>query len=233
MIERVHIRSELITGVNNKVQKSLEKFDVWRKAQGLSQQDVADAIKWDRSKVNRVLQQKQLDSIPFFLHSVIDAYGEDVQHAVNIYVEEKIEKDQEVIRDDNYRLIRKFDTEASGGAGTLTTEEDGELIQVITEWLPKLPDQNLAFITVVGDSMSPLMGSGDTILVHMNSGFLGDGVYVLRLWESLHVKRVQRVAQDEYRIVSDNPIYKDLTITADDSDGFQIVGRVVRLVKAL
>tara|TARA_R100000995_G_scaffold83708_2_gene60329 strand:- start:3 stop:701 length:699 start_codon:yes stop_codon:yes gene_type:complete len=232
MIERGHIRSELITGVNNKVQKSLEKFDLWRKAQGLSQQDVADAIKWDRSKVNRVLQQKQLDSIPFFLHSVIDAYGEDVQHAVNIYVEEKIEKDQ-VIRDDNYRLIRKFDTEASGGAGTLTTEENGETIQVITEWLPKLPDKNLAFITVVGDSMSPLMGSGDTILVHMNSGFLGDGVYVLRLWESLHVKRVQRVAQDEYRIVSDNPIYKDLTITADDSDGFQIVGRVVRLVKAL
>ena len=232
MIERGHIRSELINGVNNKVQKSLEKFDLWRKAQGLSQQDVADAIKWDRSKVNRVLQQKQLDSIPFFLHSVIDAYGEDVQHAVNIYVEEKIEKDQ-VIRDDNYRLIRKFDTEASGGAGTLTTEENGETIQVITEWLPKLPDKNLAFITVVGDSMSPLMGSGDTILVHMNSGFLGDGVYVLRLWESLHVKRVQRVAQDEYRIVSDNPIYKDLTITADDSDGFQIVGRVVRLVKAL
>jgi len=232
MIERVHIRSELINGVNNKVQKSLEKFDLWRKAQGLSQQDVADAIGWDRSKVNRVLQQKQTDSIPFFMKSVLNAYGEDLQHAVNIYVEEKIEKDQ-VIRDDNYRLIRKFDTEASGGAGTLTTEENGETIQVITEWLPKLPDQNLAFITVVGDSMSPLMGSGDTILVHMNSGFLGDGVYVLRLWESLHVKRVQRVAQDEYRIVSDNPIYKDLTITADDSDGFQIVGRVVRLVKAL
>lgn len=199
----------------------------------MSQQDVADAIGWDRSKVNRVLQQKQVDSIPFFLTSVIDVYGDDVQHALNIYVEEKIERDQEVIRDDNYRLIRKFDTEASGGAGTLVSEENGELIQVITEWLPKLPDQNLAFITVVGDSMSPLMGSGDTILVHMNSGFLGDGVYVLRLWESLHVKRVQRVAQDEYRIVSDNPIYKDLTITADDSDGFIIVGRVVRLVKAL
>lgn len=215
------------------MQKNLEKFDLWRKAQGLSQQDVADAIGWDRSKVNRVLQQKQTDSIPYFMNSVLNAYGKDLQHAVNIYVEEKIKKDQEVIRDDNYRLIRKFDTEASGGAGTLTTEENGETIQVITEWLPKLPDQNLAFITVVGDSMSPLMGSGDTILVHMNSGFLGDGVYVLRLWESLHVKRVQRVAQDEYRIVSDNPIYKDLTITADDSDGFIIVGRVVRLVKAL
>ena len=76
------------------MQKSLEKFDLWRKAQGLSQQDVADAIGWDRSKVNRVLQQKQLDSIQFFLTSVINVYGEDVQHAVNIYIEEKIEKDQ-------------------------------------------------------------------------------------------------------------------------------------------
>ena len=90
----MHIRSELITGVNQKVQNSLKKFDIWRKAQGLSQQDVADAIGWDRSKVNRVLQQKQLDSIPFFLTSVINVYGEDVQHAVNIYIEEKIEKDQ-------------------------------------------------------------------------------------------------------------------------------------------
>ena len=76
------------------MQNSLKKFDIWRKAQGLSQQDVADAIGWDRSKVNRVLQQKQLDSIPFFLTSVINVYGEDVQHAVNIYIEEKIEKDQ-------------------------------------------------------------------------------------------------------------------------------------------
>ena len=210
----------MIYGVNKKVQKILEKFDLWRKSQGYSQQEIADAIGWDRSKVNRVLQGKQDSS--YFLSKIEQVFGN---------IDEV--KTEEVIRDDNYRLIRKFDTEASGGAGTLTTDENGETISVITEWLPKLPDQNLAFITVVGDSMSPLMGSGDTILVHMNSGFLGDGVYVLRLWESLHVKRVQRVAQDEYRIVSDNPIYKDLTITADDSDGFIIVGRVVRLVKAL
>jgi len=210
----------MIKRVNNKVQKISENFDLWRKSQGFSQQEIADAIGWDRSKVNRVLQGKQDSS--YFLSKIEQVFGN---------IDEV--KTEEVIRDDNYRVIRKFDTEASGGAGTLTTDENGETISVITEWLPKLPDQNLAFITVVGDSMSPLMGSGDTILVHMNSGFLGDGVYVLRLWESLHVKRVQRVAQDEYRIVSDNPIYKDLTITADDSDGFIIVGRVVRLVKAL
>ena len=210
----------MIKRVNNKVQKISENFDLWRKSQGYSQQEIADAIGWDRSKVNRVLQGKQ-DST-YFLSKIEQVFGN---------IDEV--KTEVVIRDDNYRVIRKFDTEASGGAGTLTTDENGEQIHVITEWLPKLPDQSLAFITVVGDSMSPLMGSGDTILVHMNSGFLGDGVYVLRLWESLHVKRVQRVAQDEYRIVSDNPIYKDLTITADDSDGFTIVGRVVRLVKAL
>jgi phage repressor protein C with HTH and peptisase S24 domain len=210
----------MIKRVNNKVQKISENFDLWRKSQGYSQQEIADAIGWDRSKVNRVLQGKQDSS--YFLSKIEQVFGN---------IDEV--KTEEVIRDDNYRVIRKFDTEASGGAGTLTTDENGETISVITEWLPKLPEKNLAFITVVGDSMSPLMGSGDTILVHMNSGFLGDGVYVLRLWESLHVKRVQRVAQDEYRIVSDNPIYKDLTITADDSDGFIIVGRVVRLVKAL
>ncbi len=120
------------------MQNSLENFDLWRKAQGLSQQDVADSIGWDRSKVNRVLQQKQTDSIPYFMNSVLNAYGEVLQHAINVYVEEKIEKDQEVIRDDNYRLIRKFDTEASGGAGTLTTEENGETIQVITRSEPSL-----------------------------------------------------------------------------------------------
>ena len=70
------------------MQKSLEKFDLWRKAQGLSQQDVADAIGWDRSKVNRVLQQKQTDSIPYFMNRVIDAYGKtDFQS-----LEKKIDK---------------------------------------------------------------------------------------------------------------------------------------------
>jgi phage repressor protein C with HTH and peptisase S24 domain len=186
----------------------LEKLRQWQLQGGYSQQQIADTIRWDRSKVSRVLQGKQHDSLLNLGVQIAKHYGLEEGWLLD-------RSDQEVIRDDNYRLIRKFDTEASGGAGTLTTEEKGETIQVITDWLPKLPDQNLAFITVVGDSMSPLMGSGDTILVHMNSGFLGDGVYVLRLWESLHVKRVQRVAQDEYRIVSDNTIYKDLTITAD------------------
>ena len=141
------------------MQNNLEKFDQWRKSKGFSQQDVADKIGWDRSKVNRVLQGKQ--GPDFFLSRVELAYGDVLAEVKEVNV---IRNDQEV-RSDNYRWIKRYDTEASGGSGTLTTEEDGETIQVITEWLPKLPDQNLAFITVIGDSMSPLMGSGDTPLL--------------------------------------------------------------------
>jgi transcriptional regulator with XRE-family HTH domain len=84
----------MIYGVNKKVQKILEKFDLWRKSQGYSQQEIADAIGWDRSKVNRVLQGKQDSS--YFLSKIEQVFGN---------IDEV--KAEEVIRDDNYRLKRK------------------------------------------------------------------------------------------------------------------------------
>jgi phage repressor protein C with HTH and peptisase S24 domain len=50
-----------------------------------------------------------------------------------------------------------------------------------------------------------------------------DGVWVMRLGDSLLVKRVQLLAPNEYRVTSDNPAYQPICL----DDSAMLLGRVV------
>ena len=82
-------------------------------------------------------------------------------------------------------------------------------------WLRALtpaPAAKLSVIRVEGDSMAPTLNAGDDILVDLSDGpdRLRDGIYVLRVDDSLLVKRLaihpfgRRVT-----VQSDNPAYPD------------------------
>jgi phage repressor protein C with HTH and peptisase S24 domain len=68
----------------------------------------------------------------------------------------------------------------------------------------------LSLITVVGDSMEPTLGDGDDILVNrLDAGArLRDGIYVLRMGDGLHVKRIAcGPGRSRVTIISDNDAY--------------------------
>jgi len=84
---------------------------------------------------------------------------------------------------------------------------------------------NLCILRVVGDSMVPTIHDNDLVFV---DGFeeqpsYRDGVWVLRMWDQLYVKRVQRFASDQYRATSDNPKYQPLEL----DETAQLLGRIV------
>ncbi|WP_114952411.1 S24 family peptidase [Sphingosinicella terrae] len=128
--------------------------------------------------------------------------------------------------------VGRYDAAAAAGAGAFS---DGVEVRpnlaFDREWLRRLarggPDQ-LSIIRVQGDSMTPLLEDGDEILVDRadGAGRLRDGVYVLRIDESLVVKRVAlNPAERTVSIRSDNvayPGWPDCPIGALD-----VVGRVV------
>ena len=86
----------------------------------------------------------------------------------------------------------------------------------------------LSMIRVAGDSMEPTLGDGDDILVDTADagGALRDGIYVLRVDDTLIVKRLAlNPAARSITIGSDNPRYAD--IPDCDPATISVIGRVV------
>lgn len=128
-------------------------------------------------------------------------------------------------------LIDRLDVQASAGHGALADHEDflGK-IGFDATWLRRmqLPHNELSMIEVQGDSMIPTLHPGDDILVDQSDNHerLRDGIYVLRVDDSLLVKRlILNPITRVFTIRSDNPIYPD--IVANDLSLINIIGRVV------
>jgi len=133
--------------------------------------------------------------------------------------------------------IPRFDIEASAGHGSLTSGEEAVGAYTFRKsWLDRrnLKQENLAVITVTGDSMEPDLFDGDRIVVDRSQTAIYDGrIYAVHFSDGLFVKRIQRLPGDRVLLISSNSRYSqihlDHTDLVSDLDGgsFKIVGRVV------
>lgn len=128
-------------------------------------------------------------------------------------------------------MVPRLAVGASAGPGALDAE-DAPLGQIgfETRWLRQLSanPKALSVIQVSGDSMSPTLIDGDDILVDRADGaeHIRDGIYVLRVDDSLIVKRLAiNPVQLSFSVRSDNPAYPDWNDV--NPDNIDIVGRVI------
>lgn len=82
----------------------------------------------------------------------------------------------------------------------------------------------LSAIAVTGDSMEPTLRDGDEILVDRTPRGLRDGIHVVRVDDSLLVKRIDTSRAGLVTLVSDNPAYRPVERPLAD---VHVVGRVV------
>ena len=122
--------------------------------------------------------------------------------------------------------------EASAGHGALAEmEAKSAQFGFDPNWLRKLTPSkspSLSIIGVRGDSMEPTLSDGDDVLVDLgdNQARLRDGIYVLRMDDSLNVKRVAIEPQGRrISVVSDNPAYPSWNNL--ERRAVNIVGRVL------
>jgi phage repressor protein C with HTH and peptisase S24 domain len=128
-------------------------------------------------------------------------------------------------------FVPRLSLGASAGAGSLAEGEETEgVLAFDPRWLRDVGGrpERLSIIRVDGESMVPTLGDGDDIMVDGSDGAtrLRDGIYVLRMNDTLMVKRVAPTPRaGRFAIRSDNPLYPDW----DDVDAgdFSIVGRVI------
>jgi phage repressor protein C with HTH and peptisase S24 domain len=136
--------------------------------------------------------------------------------------------------DDKYCYIPLYDVKAAAGSGNFVDRERVvDFLAFKTEWIRVqlgLSPNDLYLIHVEGESMEPTLRPGDMILIdHRTTNYLpSDGIYVLRMDDSLLVKRLQRLPGSIISVSSDNIAYKPFTLDLKNStDEVGIIGRVV------
>lgn len=128
--------------------------------------------------------------------------------------------------------VTRSPVRASAGPGAIPSDERAQPYFAFDErWLRILTGASpadLSMIRVEGDSMSPTLNDGDDILIDRRAcgEQLRDGIYVLRVDESLLVKRLAiHPMGKRLTVQSDNPAYPDWPDCG--MDDVHCIGRVI------
>lgn len=88
--------------------------------------------------------------------------------------------------------------------------------QFLQTYCPGASPGSLQIITVIGDSMEPTISSGDAVVIdRSNTTIAGDGLYAVRLGDSIYVKRVQ-IVPSGVLLLSDNHLYKPIEVKSGE-----------------
>ena len=117
-------------------------------------------------------------------------------------------------------IIPLLENAASAGYGTDLEDDDTPVRYVqVPRHLAKY--SHLASLPVKGDSMEPTLHDGDLVVCD-GGGWDGDGIYVLKTFDTSYIKRVQMTSKG-YEVISDNKMYKSFT---ESAESLSIVGKV-------
>lgn len=135
----------------------------------------------------------------------------------------------------DYVLIPFLSARPCASSGNLLEDYVGELgaLPYSKTWLRKfvgVSPQHLCLLEIEGDCMAPTFYHEDLLLVDSSAPEkpYRDGVWVLKIGDSLHVKRVQRLKENHFQARQDNPVYGG---PVDLDETSQLMGRVVGSIK--
>lgn len=129
---------------------------------------------------------------------------------------------------DEYSYIPLYDVKAAAGAGFIIEQENIiDFLAFKTSWIKnelKSNIKDLFLVFAIGDSMHPTISDSDIILGDKSKVALKkDGIYILRINDSLLIKRLS-FGKDTITVISDNKIYPPQTLPSGQLD---IVGKAI------
>ena len=186
-----------------------------------------------RSHAELICREFDLDISPLWLAEGKGARettgNEHRSNVVAIHPEDELPED--AVQIEEYKV--KF----SGGNGNTVIayelEEDSEPATYRLSWIQKqrLSVKHLKRFKVTGDSMEPMLFSGDSVLVNLAEcefEQIKDGkIYAIRYGDDLRVKRLFRRLDGGLTLRSYNPDHKDEDLTPEQvAQHITIIGRV-------
>lgn len=136
---------------------------------------------------------------------------------------------------DLYFIRKTTSVKASAGGGNelegVRSYQTGELMPIAKAFFKVPPGKNLNSMEVEGESMMPMLRSGDWVIFREDGAFTGDGLYVVNFSDQLMVKILQLTPHGMLKIVSVNPNFQSYEISlAETQEHFKIVGKVVKSI---
>ncbi|MGL4561938.1 MAG: XRE family transcriptional regulator [Brevinema sp.] len=128
--------------------------------------------------------------------------------------------------------IPVIDVRASAGSGVINYIDDiKDYITIPDTILPAYTSKkNLAMIEVSGTSMEPLIKDGDFVILDIGVTNIKSGaVYLIRIFDDLRVKRINRKINGNVMIMSDNPVFPPEELTPQELEEcpIHIIGMVI------
>lgn len=152
---------------------------------------------------------------------------------------EKMKKLDEIALGNKNKIInlRFFDNvSAAAGYGANNDDESFEIIEVTAKFLSKIlrvTPQEYDVISVLGDSMEPLVKNGDMVLVKPTCEASNGEIVIANLGGDLYVKKLLRdPIKRNVRLTSMNNFYEDIVIEEDELEQLNIVGVVKKVMSS-
>lgn len=169
------------------------------------------------------------------LNKAIDAANEPMRTINKIMKFDKKNKDEQNADADLYFIRKTTSVKASAGGGNelegVRSYQTGELMPIAKAFFKVPPGKNLGSMEVEGESMTPMLRSGDWVIFREDGAFAGDGLYVVNFSDQLMVKILQLTPRGMLKIVSVNPNFQSYEISLSETqEHFKIVGKVVKSI---
>jgi len=125
------------------------------------------------------------------------------------------------------------DVYASMGSGITVYNEDQTGVYKISRELARdigVSLSNTQMIFASGDSMTPTIEGGDSLLIDLSKKEVYDGrIYCVRIEGQLYAKRLQKIPPYQIKVISDNkekydPFYVDFSKNIDYD--FEVIGEI-------
>lgn len=121
-------------------------------------------------------------------------------------------------------LIPQYDVRAAMGHGQVPADYNEAVRNLVVreetlreKGVTYTSASALAMITGWGQSMETTINDKDLIIVDRGvNEFAGEAIYVVTWHQELYIKRLMRLDEDHFRLISDNPHYENQTARIDD-----------------
>jgi phage repressor protein C with HTH and peptisase S24 domain len=202
----------------------------------ISQGDVAEALKWQKTRVSELLCGKR----DFPVNKVFPAarfFNLDLEELTKYnsgFTKEIPSTDGKKPQKPQKELVKVEIVNPSGSEKEVSFQTIGQ--QLITDDIFKIltssSPENLKAMIARGDSMQPTINDGDLIWVDLSVKIpVTDGLYLFALKGEVFIKRLQL---DNFNhsaaIISDNPLYPPISINKPDK--ISTLGKIVSVTKA-
>lgn len=134
-----------------------------------------------------------------------------------------------------FRAIAKVQARLCAGAGSFDVSSQIEgYYSFRNSWLQtKGQAGQMVLMDVFGNSMTPEIKDGDTVLIDQSQkSILAGAVYAVGIEDTIMVKRIEKHPR-KLVLLSDNKEYAPIYLTESEMEGVRIIGKVVWICREL